>query len=35
MPALKRGDYDSAIDGLDRFISLHPGSEELAYTYLT
>jgi outer membrane protein assembly factor BamD len=29
----KRGDYDGAIVALDRFISLHPGSEELSYAY--
>jgi outer membrane protein assembly factor BamD len=29
----QRGDYDGAIVALDRFISLHPGSEELAYAY--
>jgi outer membrane protein assembly factor BamD len=29
----KRGDYDGATVALDRFISLHPGSEELAYAY--
>ena len=29
----KRGDYDGGIVALDRFISLHPGSEELSYAY--
>ena len=29
----KRGDYDGATVALDRFISLHPGSEELSYAY--
>ena len=29
----QRGDYDGAIVALDRFISLHPGSEELSYAY--